>query len=84
MIISYCMCNINTISIILVNKHCYFVPFCYLYRVFRSLAVGGKNGYRLFSVSSVDRMDCIHQGGMLKLHFILTTSLCTNYSIISI
>ncbi|XP_043085977.1 WD repeat domain phosphoinositide-interacting protein 1 isoform X2 [Puntigrus tetrazona] len=27
-----------------------------------SLAVGGKNGYRLFSLSSVDRMDCIHQG----------------------
>lgn len=27
-----------------------------------SLAVGCKNGYRLFSLSSVDRMDCIHQG----------------------
>lgn len=27
-----------------------------------SLAVGGKNGYRLFSLSSVDRMVCIHQG----------------------
>lgn len=27
-----------------------------------SLAVGGKNGYRLFSLSSVDRMDCIHRG----------------------
>ncbi|XP_048026702.1 WD repeat domain phosphoinositide-interacting protein 1 isoform X2 [Megalobrama amblycephala] len=27
-----------------------------------SLAVGGQNGYRLFSLSSVDRMDCIHQG----------------------
>ncbi|KAI7797028.1 putative WD repeat domain phosphoinositide-interacting protein 1-like [Triplophysa rosa] len=26
-----------------------------------SLAVGGMNGYRLFSLSSVDRMDCIHQ-----------------------
>lgn len=28
-----------------------------------SLAVGGKNGYRIFSLSSVDRMDCIHRGG---------------------
>ncbi|KAL1263868.1 hypothetical protein QQF64_004223 [Cirrhinus molitorella] len=27
-----------------------------------SLAVGGKNGYRLFSLSCVDRLDCIHQG----------------------
>lgn len=27
-----------------------------------SLAVGGQNGYRLFSLSSVDTMDCIHQG----------------------
>ncbi|XP_051958415.1 WD repeat domain phosphoinositide-interacting protein 1 isoform X1 [Xyrauchen texanus] len=27
-----------------------------------SLAVGCKDGYRLFSLSSVDKLDCIHQG----------------------
>lgn len=27
-----------------------------------SLVVGDRNGYRLFSLSSVDRMDCIHRG----------------------
>uniref|UniRef100_A0A4W5Q4K0 WD repeat domain, phosphoinositide interacting 1 n=1 Tax=Hucho hucho TaxID=62062 RepID=A0A4W5Q4K0_9TELE len=29
---------------------------------FRSLSVGTKSGYRLFSVTSVDKMDCIHEG----------------------
>lgn len=29
----------------------------------RSLAVGTKTGYRLFSVTSVDKLDCIHESG---------------------
>lgn len=29
----------------------------------RSLSVGTKTGYRLFSVTAVDKLDCIHEGG---------------------
>uniref|UniRef100_A0A672Q8T8 WD repeat domain phosphoinositide-interacting protein 1-like n=1 Tax=Sinocyclocheilus grahami TaxID=75366 RepID=A0A672Q8T8_SINGR len=31
------------------------------YCFYRSLAVGTKTGYRLFSVTSVDKLDCIHE-----------------------
>uniref|UniRef100_A0A4W5KJG2 WD repeat domain, phosphoinositide interacting 1 n=1 Tax=Hucho hucho TaxID=62062 RepID=A0A4W5KJG2_9TELE len=34
-----------------------WVSFC-----LRSLSVGTKSGYSLFSVTSVDKMDCIHEG----------------------
>lgn len=30
----------------------------------RSLSVGTKTGYRLFSVTAVDKLDCIHEGGI--------------------
>lgn len=29
----------------------------------RSLAVGTKEGYRLFSVTAVDKLECIHESG---------------------
>ncbi|CAB1338351.1 unnamed protein product [Coregonus sp. 'balchen'] len=51
-----------------------------------SLSVGTKSGYRLFSVTSVDKMDCIHEGGDLSMprrmnvyHFKRGTEIC-NYS----
>lgn len=33
----------------------------------RSLSVGTKTGYRLFSVTAVDKLDCIHEGGIKEL-----------------
>lgn len=29
----------------------------------RSLAVGTKNGYKLFSLTTVEKLDCIHESG---------------------
>jgi len=33
---------------------------------FRSLAVGKKSGYKLFSLSSVEKLDQIYDNGMCK------------------
>ena len=35
--------------------------FCCMY--LSSLSMGTKTGYRLFSITSVDKMDSIHEGG---------------------
>lgn len=34
-----------------------------IFYVFSSLAVGTKEGYRLFSVTAVDKLECIHESG---------------------
>lgn len=39
---------------------------------FRSLAVGTKTGYRLYSLSSVDNLDQIYENG--KIHYKLLKS----------
>lgn len=44
-----------------------YTKFTYLLLIcFRSLAVGTKTGYRLYSLSSVDNLDQIYENG--KIH----------------
>lgn len=48
--------------------------FFFLY--FSSLAVGTKEGYRLFSVTAVDKLECIHESGkknerLIHIHLII-------------
>lgn len=33
--------------------------------------MGTKSGYRLFSVTAVDKLDCIHEGGRTLERFII-------------
>lgn len=49
--------HVSKLIIVLSSSVCVFGG------VFRSLSVGTKTGYRLFSVTGVDKLDCIHEGG---------------------
>ena len=39
---------------------------------FRSIAVGTKSGYKLFSLGSVDKLDSIYENGKFCLFVLLT------------
>lgn len=45
------------------NRFFFFILINILLFCFRSLAVGTKTGYRLYSLSSVDNLDQIYENG---------------------
>lgn len=56
-------CNVIWKSIN-VSKPCILLIIVILYKIyFRSLAVGSKAGYKLFSLSSVDHLEKIYENG---------------------
>ena len=44
---------------------------------FRSIAVGTKSGYKLFSLGSVDKLDSIYENGKFCLFVLLTVRMFT-------